>query len=175
MSKGFASNGRMTLLALAVLSCFLCVAVRLIFLHVIDRDDLLKFVERARRQIVVENARRGAILDTKGNILATSRSFVVLGADPELLRREDERNWPELARLLHVSSEQLVQLLRRGSAAHALALATPDPAVKERRIRWVKLADEVDESVYDRILALKVRGVYGTRDYFVTSSSGNRL
>ena len=135
MSKGFASNGRMTLLALAVLSCFLCVAVRLIFLHVIDRDDLLKFVERARRQIVVENARRGAILDTKGNILATSRSFVVLGADPELLRREDERNWPELARLLHVSSEQLVQLLRRGSAAHALALATPDPAVKERSER----------------------------------------
>lgn len=165
MSKGFASNNRMILVAVGVLACFACVAVRLVFLHVIDRDDLLKFVDKARRQIVVEPARRGTILDVKGNILATSRSFVVLGADPEMLRKEDEPKWSELARLLHLPPDQLTQILRRGQAGSKLALATPGDAAKTRRVRWVKLSDEIDESVYDRVLALKVRGVYGQRDY----------
>jgi cell division protein FtsI/penicillin-binding protein 2 len=165
MSKGFASTGRMMLLALAVLSCFVGVAVRLVILHVIDRDNLLKYLEKARRQIVVDHARRGAILDTRGNLLATSRSFVVLGVDPELLRREDERQWPELARLLKLPEAQLAQSLNRGRAASALALSSPDGTAPERRLRWVKLADEVDESVYDKIQALKIRGVYGSRDF----------
>ena len=164
MSKGFASN-RLTLVATGVFFCFVCVAVRLVFLHVIDRDDLLKYVERARRQIVVEHARRGTILDTKGNILATSRSFVVLGVDPEMLRKEDEAKWSQLALLLNTPEAPLRQLLQRGRASNALALATPDALTKERRIRWVKLADEIEESVYDRITALKIRGVYGQRDY----------
>ena len=55
MSKGFASNLRMTLLATGVLACFLCVGARLVYLHVIDRDELLKYVDRARRQIVVSS------------------------------------------------------------------------------------------------------------------------
>lgn len=165
MSKGFASNNRMILVAVGVLACFACVAVRLVFLHVIDRDDLLKFVDKARRQIVVEHARRGTILDVKGNILATSRSFVVLGADPEMLRKEDEPKWSELARLLNLPTDQLTQILRRGQTGSKLALATPGDAAKTRRVRWLKLSDEIDESVYDRVLALKVRGVYGQRDY----------
>ena len=165
MSKGFASNSRMILVASGVFACFALVAVRLVFLHVIDRDDLLKFVEKARRQIVVEHARRGTILDSKGNILATSRSFVVLGADPEMLRKEDEPKWTELARLLHLPESQLNSLLRRGQTANKLALATPDETAKAKRVRWVKLTDEIEETIYDRVLALKIRGVYGQRDF----------
>ena len=149
MSKGFASNSRMILVASGVFACFALVAVRLVFLHVIDRDDLLKFVEKARRQIVVEHARRGTILDSKGNILATSRSFVVLGADPEMLRKEDEPKWTELARLLHLPESQLNSLLRRGQTANKLALATPDETAKAKRVRWVKLTDEIEETIYD--------------------------
>ena len=40
MSKGFANN-RLTLLALGVAACFMAVGVRLVYLHVIDRDELL--------------------------------------------------------------------------------------------------------------------------------------
>src|SRR5262245_58958468 len=80
MSKGFANN-RLTLLSLGVVACFMAVGVRLVFLHVVDRDELLRFVERARRQIVVEHARRGAILDAKGNLLATSRSEMSVAVD----------------------------------------------------------------------------------------------
>ncbi len=165
MSKGFASNNRMILVAAGVFACFVCVAVRLVFLHVIDREDLLRFVEKARRQIVVEHARRGTILDVKGNILATSRSYVVLGADPEMLRQEDEAKWPELSRLLNLPESALSLLLRRGQTANKLALVTPDGSAKTKRVRWVKLTDEIAEAVYDRVLALKIRGVYGQRDY----------
>lgn len=165
MSKGFASNLRMTLLAAAVLACFGAVATRLVFLHVLDREELLGFVEKARRQIVVEHARRGALLDAKGNVLATSRSYIVVGADPEMLREKDSAKWDELAALLGVPYLELDRTLRRSIAASQLALAGGDPAARARRVRYVKLADEVDERVYDRIAALRIRGVYGSRGY----------
>lgn len=165
MSKGFASNGRMTLLAVGVLACFTAVCGRLVYLHVLHRDELLRFVEKARRQIVVEHARRGAILDTKGNVLATSRSYIVLGADPEMLRDEDTAKWGQLATLLGQNYLELDRTLRKSIAASKLALAGTDPDAKEKRIRYVKLADEVDERVYDQIMDLRIRGVYGSRGY----------
>ncbi|MBA4137017.1 MAG: hypothetical protein C0518_06855 [Opitutus sp.] len=165
MSKGFASNFRMALLASAVLACFSAVCVRLVYLHVLDREELLKFVDKARRQIVVEHARRGALLDAKGNVLATSRSYVVLGADPEMLRDTDSAKWGKLAQLLNIPYLELDRTLRRSIAAAQLALAGTDPALKEKRVRYVKLADEVDERVYDQITALGIKGVYGSRGY----------
>lgn len=162
MSKGFASNFRMTLLAVGVLTCFTAVCGRLVYLHVIDRENLLKFVEKARRQISTEHARRGAILDTKGNVLATSRSYVVLGADPEMLREEDSAKWGKLAALLQTSPFDFERTLRKNIAAAQLALASQDSAT---RVRYVKLADEVDERVYDQIMDLRIRGIYGTRGY----------
>jgi cell division protein FtsI/penicillin-binding protein 2 len=165
MSKGFASNIRMTLLAVGVLTCFTAVGARLVYLHVIERDNLLKFVEKARRQIVVEHARRGSLLDAKGNVLATSRSYIVLGADPEMLREEDSAKWTKLATLLGQPAFEVDKQLRKNIAAAQLALASNDPDAKERRVRYVKLADEVDERVYDQIMDLRIRGVYGTRGY----------
>jgi len=165
MSKGFASNFRMTLLAVGVLTCFTAVGGRLVYLHVLERDNLLKFVEKARRQIVTEHARRGAILDAKGNVLATSRSYVILGADPEMLREEDSPKWAKLATLLNVSSLELDRTLRKNIAAAQLALAGTDPDAREKRVRYVKVADEVDERVYDQIMDLRIRGIYGTRGY----------
>ncbi|MBI2518526.1 MAG: penicillin-binding protein 2 [Opitutae bacterium] len=165
MSQGYAANNRMRLLTVGVLACFMVIGVRLLFLHVLDRDELLKFVDKARKQIVVEHAKRGTILDARGNLLATSRSFVVLGADPEMLRPADEQDWPEVARLLNVPAPQLDSTLRRAIAASRVALTNSDAAVKEKRVRWVKLADEVDESVYDQITKLRVRGIYGQRGY----------
>lgn len=169
MSKGYAANARMTLLAVGVLTCFVAVGVRLVFLHVLDRDELLQFVDKARRQILVEPARRGAILDANGNMLATSRSFVVLGIDPEMVREQDAKHWPELARLLKLPRAQLEQDIRRAVAANQAAAARGE---NERRIRWVKLADEVDEAAYDQVRALRIAGVYGNRDYRRVYPSG---
>jgi len=103
MSRGFASNYRVVLLATGLFACFAGLGVRLVRLHVIDRDDLLRNIVKARRQTVRETARRGDILDTTGRVrLATSRPMIVVAVDPMLVRPEDEAKLPELARLLEV-------------------------------------------------------------------------
>src|SRR3954462_4145067 len=112
MSKCFASNYRILLLATGVVGCFCALGVRLVFLHVIDREELVQVVAKARRQIIPENARRGDILDAKGNILATSRSMIVLGVDPQALRPEDEKNWPQLAALIDLPLPELTKVFQ---------------------------------------------------------------
>jgi len=85
------------LLASLVGVSFVGLGARLVQLHVIDRERLLGYVVKARREIIVEQARRGDILDDRGNILATSKSQIVLGVDPQALRENDEpkwRSWP---------------------------------------------------------------------------------
>ncbi len=100
MSKGFTSSYRIALLASLVLAMFAGLEARLVWLHVIDRDELLRSVDEARRQLIVDNARRGDIVDAHGALLATSRSVVVLGVDPQFVRSEDRAKWPELATLI---------------------------------------------------------------------------
>jgi cell division protein FtsI (penicillin-binding protein 3) len=111
MSKGFASSYRIVLLATGLFACFAGLGTRLVWLQIIDREELLRSVTKARRQLIVEEARRGDILDTKGNILATSRSLIVLGVDPTMLRKEDEAKWPQLAALLGIPLPELRQTL----------------------------------------------------------------
>jgi cell division protein FtsI (penicillin-binding protein 3) len=36
-------------------------------------------------------------------------------------------------------------------------------ATKERSIRWAKIREDIDEATYDKITALKIKGVYGNR------------
>ena len=129
MSKGFASNYRLVLLATIVVACFATLGARLVYLHVIDRDELVRFVDKARRQIIVENARRGDILDAKGDKLATSVSLIVLGVDPQSLRPEDEKKWPELARLLNRPLTEIETIFRTKTrpASTIPATAKTDP------------------------------------------------
>ncbi len=123
MSKGFASNYRIVLLAVGMIACFGGLGVRLVFLHVIDREELVRVIEIARRQIIGEKARRGDILSSRWlragavadrpnetTILATSRSLIVLQVDPQMLRKQDEPKWPELARLTGISLPELTRI-----------------------------------------------------------------
>jgi len=132
MSKGFASSYRIVLLAAGILVCFAGLGARLVFLHVIDRDELVRFIDKARHQIIVETARRGDILSTDarhprtgGDILATSRTLIVLGVDPQSLRKEDEKKWPQLAALIGVPLPDLSRILLTKSRPVALANASP--------------------------------------------------
>jgi cell division protein FtsI (penicillin-binding protein 3) len=181
MSKGFASN-RLSLLAVGVIACFMCVGVRLVFLHVVDRDELLRFVDNARRQIVVEHARRGTILDSRGNLLATSRSEMTVAVDPWALQEylDIEKNPARRAR------KSLLEQTKRVQLAALLGLSTAEveqaftPAMrpispeKDRRDgkvdgltkdRWVKLREALDEPTFDKILALNIRGLTHERVY----------
>lgn len=110
MSKGFASSSRQLILAVLVLASFAGVGARLVWLHVIDRDALLRFVSQARYKIDPIPGRRGDILDANGAKLATSRSLIILGVDPQSLRKEDETKWPQLARLIGLTPAELVKI-----------------------------------------------------------------
>jgi len=177
MSKGFASNYRIFLLGAGILACFGAVSVRLLDLHVFKRERLMGYVDRARRQITVDAAKRGDIIDDKGDRLATSRSLIVLGVDPQALLKADEGKWPELAKLLNMPLPELQRIFntktRSPEAVAAVpasaeeAVATPDEAspTGERLIRWAKLSDTVEESTYDQINKLAIKGVYGSRSY----------
>ena len=168
MSKGFASNLRMVLLATGIGLCFCGIVVRLVFLHVLERDELLKYLDQARRSFVVENARRGNIRAARGELLATSRTLLDVGLDPHMLRAEDEARWPDLARLLGIKVEDI-----RAAAARRAPEMSEDDGRDAKPVQWVKLVEGVDETVYDGdpdrhiagIKDLKVRGVYGNRVY----------
>jgi len=161
MSKGFASNYRIVLLAAGVLCLFGGVATRLVFLHVIDRDKLVRNVEQARRQVQIENARRGDIVDTRGHILATSRTMLELGVDPQALRKGDEAKWPVLARLIGISPAELTKIFN----TKVRTVDALDPEAENQVIRWTRLREEITESLYAQIEALGIKGVYGNRAY----------
>jgi cell division protein FtsI (penicillin-binding protein 3)/stage V sporulation protein D (sporulation-specific penicillin-binding protein) len=161
MSKGFASNYRIVLLGFVVLASFGGVGLRLVDLHVLDREKLVSYVDRARRQITVESARRGDILDMRGDTLATSRSLIVLGVDPQALRKEDEAKWPQLASMLKMPLADLTKVFNDKTRASA----PEDKSEEDRQIRWAKLSEEVEESTYDQINKLNIKGVYGQRTF----------
>ena len=159
MSKGFASNYRIVVLASLVLLCFGGLGARLVWLHVIDREELLAMVEKARREVTIQKARRGDILDAKGNILATSRSLIDLGVDPQLLRKADEKKWPRLASLIGMPFYDLEKILNT-------RMRTEGPeGGGEHPIEWTSLSDQISESAYADIVKLGVAGVYGNRVY----------
>jgi len=110
MSKGFTSSYRIALLASLVLLMFGGLEMRLVWLHVVDRDEFLRSVDEARRQLIVDNARRGDIVDAGGALLATSRSVIVLGVDPQTVRPEDRSKWPQLAALIGMPLSDLERM-----------------------------------------------------------------
>lgn len=107
MSRGFASNYRLVLLSAGLLVCFGALGVRLVWLHVIDREALLKTIVKTRHQLIVEQAKRGDVRDRRGGILATSHSRIVLGVDPTAVRPSDEKKLPQLAALLGMPEAEL--------------------------------------------------------------------
>lgn len=165
MNKGFASNYRIVLLATAVCAGFGAIGTRLVDLHVIDRASLIRHVDRVRETFAVQSARRGDILDVRGDVLATSRTLVVLGIDPEMVRPEDHGRFPELARLLNLPLSQLEQAAKKRMRPVRVNPADPDSPVVERPVQYVKLSDTVEESAYEQIQKLGIRAVTGSREF----------
>ncbi len=131
MSKGYASNYRIVLLASVLFGCFGALGVRLFLLHVVDREALIKTIAKARENLISETARRGDIREARGGILATSSSRLKVGVDPFALRPQDEKKWPELAVLLGLPESELRRIFLtrfRAPAKPPGATATNAPA-----------------------------------------------
>lgn len=160
MSPAFTSSWRLGVVCLAVLVSFGAVGTRLYLLHVVEAGNLLEIVERNRRQIVVQSARRGNIVDTNGNLLATTRTEVELGVDPQALREEDREKWPQLAAMVGKSVPELEAIMSRRTTRGSSGFADD-----VRLVRWQKLHDSLSEAEFQAVMDLGVRGVYGNRRF----------
>ena len=160
MSPSFVPGYRYALLVLTILLCFSVIAGRLYYLHVVQADELAQIALENRRQVEVLEARRGNILDRRGNPLAVNRSYRQIGADPQMLRDEDREKWWQLALLLELPYPELVHRLEQRH--RPVSGSFPEEI---RLVRWVKLHDGVDEELYEEIMDLGIRGVYGNRYY----------
>jgi len=181
-ARGFATNIRLGLVAGLVVLCFGVLAVRLVQLHVIDRDHYLSQIQNTRHDIVPVLARRGDIYDTRRDLLATSQTEITLAVDPWALSKKlDLPRSP--ARREKVASAELEKRGRLAaelgmSAADMEAFFTPswrdvsvdrdtrDEVADGRvRVEWKKLREGVSEEVFARIAALRVTGLTAERTY----------
>lgn len=157
MIEAFASRARWLCLCIMVSVAFVLIALRLIYLHIWNREALQAVAEKSRYTFRTLYARRGNIQDSKGNLLATTRAVITLGLDPQVLRKQDKEKFPALAKLAHIPLDIIEQ-------AAALQLKEPK-APHQRAVRWKKLAEGLNDAEYEAILALKIKGVYGNRSF----------
>ena len=162
MERTFIIHWRTLLLSLIYLGCFDVVLGRLYYLHVVQGDELANVARENREKFVVEKARRGNIVDSAGNLLATTHVVVELGLDPQVATAQDAEKWPELARLAGIKVSKIEAAVRQKTFENN---NSDEFADKVRLVRWRKLAEGLDERTYERINELDIAGVYGNLKY----------
>ncbi len=104
-ARGFAHNFRLYLVTGLVVASFSVVAHRLVELHVLKRAHFLAQLQDTRHRVVAEAARRGGIYDTRGDLLAVSKTEITLAVDPwALVERIEAQRFP--ARMERFAQEQ---------------------------------------------------------------------
>lgn len=153
-SPPFIAAFRYGLILVAIFLGFAAVFGRLLHLQVLERDRYAAFAEESRERFDRLHAPRGPITDRSGNLLATTRTVIELGVDPQSLVRED---FTRIARLAEVSGIPEEEIRRAFETRERI-----DPRTGEiRPVRWVKLADTVFPEEYAEIRAVGIRAVYG--------------
>jgi len=133
---------------------------RLVYLQAIKHDEYSLIANGNRKSSLTLSARRGNILDSRGNPLAVTQPRIELGADPQLIEEEDYPKFIELAMLIGADASVLSE-----KATRKTRIIEGKNGRKIRPVRWVKLADSIDEEVYQQVRKLNIPGVYGNRNY----------
>lgn len=156
MSKVCVKPARFHICTTVVVMGFLLLCGRLFLLQVVEAENIAEEVESVRKRLIRMEARRGDILDRNGNLLAGTRSRILLGADPQTVDLTQRDKLALLAGVLDLPFSEMLEQLNR--------LERIDSDGNRRLVRWVPLA-EIDEELYESVMRLKVRGVYGNRRY----------
>ena len=154
MKTLFVSKFRYYLVFFGVVFAFCSVGGRLVWLQVWNADKYAEIASNARKKFQVIKARRGDVVDSKGNLLATTRSVVDVGLDPHVLVEEDKLKWDTLCNYLDITTATL-------ESAANLKRVFDENGNFVRDKRWVKLREDVDEGTYRKIQELKIKGIYG--------------
>ena len=146
----------------SVLAAFGAVGAKLVMLHVFEREASLSAVEKQRNIIESIKARRGNITDTRGNLLAATRPIIDLGVDPNIANLEGENRDKifEIAAILNIPAELLLEKCRKGTRPLVNSLGITE----HRPVQWRKIA-EIDEPTYEKIRAIKFRGIKGDKRF----------
>lgn len=156
MSRVCIRSARFHVCTVLVLTGFLMLAGRLVFLQVLEAESIAAEVESVRKRLVQLEPKRGDILDRNGNLLAGTRSRVMLGVDPQVVDPGERGKAAMLAGILDMPFSELEEKLSRKERV--------DSEGRRRLVRWVPLA-EIDEGLYASVEALGLEGVYGNRRY----------
>ena len=97
----FIYTGRLAFVSLCIVGVFCAIFARLYFLHVVRSDASIEATDKARKLFDKIPARRGNIVDSKDNLLATSRPVITIGADPERVEF-DEAGREKLRKLAEI-------------------------------------------------------------------------
>lgn len=166
MSSAFISSLRYWFVLLTVTLVFSGLMGRLVYLQAIKHDEYSSIAQKNRKSSLTLSARRGNILDCRGNPLAITQPRIELGADPQLIEDEDNPKILELAKLLNLPPEGLLEKTQRKTRMNG------DKSGR-KIIRWVKLAESIDEETYQQVKELNIPGVYGNRKYTRTYPGAN--
>lgn len=160
MNRAYVSGIRFASLIFVIAACFVALLGRLIHLHLVEGEKLARIVEENRERFEEINARRGNIVDRRGNLMATTQAVYDIGVDPESVTAKDMARVPELAAILRLDPDALWERME----PRLYTVEGPE-GPEQRNVRWVELADSVDETVYEAVKALGMKSVYGNRKY----------
>jgi cell division protein FtsI (penicillin-binding protein 3)/stage V sporulation protein D (sporulation-specific penicillin-binding protein) len=127
----------------------------LIYLQVFRANDFTDIASGTRKNIVTLKARRGDIVDSKGNLMATTRSVVDIGIDPQSIKVGDNDKLLKLSKILSLETQVIESAVRK-------KIKKGDEFKGEfKKVRWVKLKESVSEEIYNKVRELGITGVYG--------------
>ncbi len=160
MSNAYIPRWRIWFIAVGISLCFGGILWRLYYLHILEQDNLVRIVATNRNKLEILSSRRGKVVDSRGNLLATTNSVIELGVDPQGTRTEDLNSLPELAHIINMPLEELESRMLKKTRKEA-----GNYSQEVRPIRWSKLADSIGEETYKSVRALGIKGVYGNRKF----------
>lgn len=144
---------RLSVVLLLSFGGFAGLSYRIVQLAYLDRSYYLGYLESARRVREVRQASRGRILDRNGAVLAMTIPKVDLGIDPYAAEAKDFEKIPQLSALLSIPETELKKFWTRESRI---------VEGKVRHVRWKKISELKELDTYEKILALKIKGIYGS-------------
>ena len=167
MSAAFISSVRYWFLLVSICLFFTGYMGRLVYLQAVKHDEYSQIAQSHRKSSLTLMARRGNILDSHGNPLAVTQPRIELGADPQIVEEEDYPKIRELAKMLEADPEDLIKKVEQKTRIYK-----GEDGRRISKVRWVKLAESIDEELYSKIEEMEIPGVYGNRNYTRTYPGG---
>ena len=156
----FISRGRFAFVITCLALVFCAVFARLYYLHVVRSDASIQAADKVRNKFMTISARRGDIVDARKNLLATSRPVITIGVDPvDFTLKADSETFERLQKAAEILKVDFQELKKK---CHD----------NQDGSRWRKIAENIDENTYKKIQDLKIKGIYGNRNYIRVYPAG---